>query len=596
MKKLLALILPLVLAFGHAMAQTPRIHPGQIETHTGFSRMTHCTTTSGENCGSNPPAKQLTTANCGEVISTSLARNADGSNSTEGIRYLVPTVEQMTAAGFFNGPVGDQRRTCSISFVMALPLPSSYLELGIQGVQGVDKITFEYEGTFHDIHWGYIKFPAIGSAQITVAFNGTSWLAYSGAPSLMAYLGYGSMASQGQARLSVVTQDPPWWSVGSRIGSLALCRKDGMGITSPSNGGVALNMLPSGCTFLDTASGSLTYLIALRHFGSFSVNGVSQGAAYAAGTAPNGKAYPAGNYIVLNDVSFTNFVSGNILRVHNVKTKLGSEANKKWIGKLLNAGDPGCPTGKCYELHEEVREESDMNNVVSHYGPPSAFIAGDTLASDITPPVVGGSYEALVAVSTTGGVTRRTNPATGSEEDTGIGGTRTIVGLVRTVSGVFTDTPALRYVASWFNPVERMARAVTALDRTVSSTTYTEPNSDLRAGFVFMTHVSAAAGSLGDQGRGVRYAPQITLSNDTAGGGCFAAVGIDGTTAEQEVVQMLNPAGVTNIPHTMTITGTKRGLTELANPHYATILVKTNGIGTCKVWKDYTFNTVHVWQ
>lgn len=579
-----------------AYAEQVLIKPEQLETHAGFSRKTYCANGAGEGCGSNPPKKQLTTANCGEVISTSTSRNEDGSNSTEGILYNLPTVQMMQDAGFFNSDVGGQSRTCMISFVAALPLPSSYVNIGIEGVQGVDKITFNYEGTFHDIHWGYVRFPAIGSAPISVYFNGTSWLAFSGAPSLMAYLGYGSMASQGQGRLFLVTSDPSWWSVGSKIGSLAFCRLNGMGITSPSNGGIALNMIPSQCSFIDSASGSLPYYITFRHFGSYTANGIAQGAAYGAGTAPNGTAYAAGNYVVITNVSANNFASGNTVIVHNIRSTLGTRTSGKWIAKLLTAPATGCAVGNCFELHEEVREETDMNNLVSSIGPPSSFIPGDSLHASITPPVIGGSYEALTSVSAAGGgVTRRTNPANGSEEDTA-SAIRSIVGMARTVGGVFTDTDANRYVTSWFNPVERRARATTAADRTTASAAFVEANADLRASFVFMNHVSAQAGTLGDLGRRVRYEPQITVSNDTAGGGCQVAVGFDGTTPEQEIGQMVNPGGVTNIPITLTLSGSKSGLTEGANPHFATILVRTNGTGTCKLWKDYTFNTVYIWQ
>jgi hypothetical protein len=605
MKKVLLTLFLLFLAVLDAAAEIPLVYPSQLGHNTfSFVRRTVCGVGAGGNCGSNPPTHHIVPEQCGTVFSTSIARNEDGSNSTEGVRFTLPTVDEMTAAGFTGGggviagttPTTARETQCFLSFVMALPGPSSWLRLGIEGVQGVDKVTFNYEGTFHDLFWGDVLLPFIGSSPIVIAWNGTSWLLVSGPPSILSYLGYGPMASQGQGRLFLVTADPSWWTVGSKIGSLAYCPLNGLGTTTPSNGGIALSMLQPNCVFVDSASGSLTYWVTLRNIGSFTYTGVAEGSTYPAGTAPNGTAYPAGSYIVLTGASASNLVSGNTVYVHNVRTTLGAKANGKWIVKVLTAPAIGCATGTCIELHEEVRSETDMN-AASHIGPPSKFLTGDTLHTLMTPPLIGGSYQALSTVSTSGGaIARITNPASGSEEDTGVRN-RSIVGLARTVSGAFADTTTNRYVASWFNPMEKKAQCVYTADRTTASATYVEPNTEIRCNFVVLNGVSATATGLGDTGRRVRYAPTITLSNDTAGGGCIASYAFDGVVNEPEVVQMVNQAGGAdvNVPHTLTFSGTKSGLSEFTN-HYGTLLVKTNGIGTCKVWKDYTFNTLFTWQ
>jgi hypothetical protein len=598
MKKILfGLLLALV---GFDVAAQPLITPSQLDHNTfSFVRRTVCANGAGGNCGSNPPIHHILPSQCGTVISTSIARNEDGSTSTEGIGFSLPTVAEMTAAGFSGGGglmeatgVANRNTQCFISFVMALPGPSSYLHIGFDNtaVQGTDKITFNYEGNFHDIFNGYLKIPFMGSSPITIAWNGTSWLLFQAPASIGAYFGYGSMASQGQGRLFRVTADPSWWTVGSKIGSLAYCPHNGLGTTAPSNGGMALAMLSPNCVFLDTAAGTNNYYITLRNVGSFTATGVAAGAAYIAGVAPNGTAYPAGNYIVITGGSTANFTTGGTITVHNLPMTLGSKTNGKWIGKLLTAPTTGCAVGTCFELHQEVRAESDLD-AVSHIGPPSSFLPGDTLLSTVSGAIVAGGYNGLNAVSQVNG--RVTNPANGSEEELGLR-LRSILGMASTVGGVFVDAPATRNVASWFNPVEKRCQGVYTANRTTNSAVFVKPNAEADCTFSFLNRASSTANALGDAGDSVRYTLVITMSNDTAGAGCEASVGIDGVVAEPEIGVAMNPAGIANFKSTITISGAKSGLTE--TKHTISPLVRTVGGGICTVYSANTFNNSYIRQ
>ncbi len=304
MKKLLSALLLACIAMP-ALAQVPVVSPTAMEPHWGYFRLSPCAAGNADLCGDNPPTWHIPVAACGVVLSTSAARNSDGSASTAGVRYTLPTVAELTAAGYTpSGADGSQtynrQGQCEISFVMGLPLPGNYLRIGIDGVQNSDKVTFVYDGTFHDMFYGDVVFTPVGSASLTVAWNGTSWLAKAGTPNMMEQLGYGQTAAHGQGRLFIVTADPTWWTVDSRIGQLAYCPNSGRGTVASNNGGMGLLLIPSTCTFLEKAADTTqTLWVTLRKIGSTNITAISAGAAYGAGTAPDGTAFGAGNYAVL---------------------------------------------------------------------------------------------------------------------------------------------------------------------------------------------------------------------------------------------------------------------------------------------------------
>jgi hypothetical protein len=593
MKKLLAAVF-LLFCVLQAFAQ-PSISPSQMQPHgPGLIRKAPgCST--GDTCtGSNPPVFPLTPDMCGIIISTGGAKNTNGSNSTDGYRYNLPTAAALTAAGYTPTgatlAAGYANRTgqCVIGFVMGLSASTNFLRIGIDGVSGSDKVTIIYEGTAHDMSYGDIAFPFIGSAPIYLLWNGTSWLAYGGTPSMMERLGYGQMAAHGQGRLFMVTADPSWWTAGTRVGSLAYCPVNGNGIDINNNGGIALGLMPPNCSFLDTASGSILYWIQLRAVQSFIVTAVAQGAAYGAGTAPDGTAYSAGNYILLTVTTSVSFVSGDTVTIHNVPTTLGSVTTGKWIGKLTDATH--------IELHEKITEPKGLLSVTNGYvGPPSSYVATDTLRSDYVSPV-GGGYTALSALSTSGGVvTRYTNPANGMEED--ITNHRTVVGLARTVSATFANTGTTMYVASAFNPREVSAVGSYPSTRTFTNTVTAEISSLGRANFVYYNGTSNTANGLGDTGRGVRWTATVSASNNTNGDGCQFGVSFDGGAVETQVGKFINPAGTNGAQYPITFSGNKLGLTELTNnPHYITIFGNAVTGGTCTVDSTATSVTAFPWQ
>lgn len=597
MKKFLFSLLLLLSTFSLLAQDLNYVTPTEIEPHWGFVRKAFCNIGDAGTCtGDNPPTVHLTPSMCGLLFSASGAKNqSDGSLSTEGVRYTLPLASELSAAGyngsgnFQSSGFEDRRGQCTFSFVIALPI-GTYIRIGIDGVQGTDKVTFVYEGTFHDLHNGDVVITGNGSAILTIGWNGNSWVALAGAPSLMEQLGYGQTWSQGQGRLFVVTADPTWWTATSRIGKLAYCPVNGRGLVVPDNDGYSLGIMPAYCSFLDSASGSILYLIGIRNFKSFNVTGISAGAAYLAGTAPNGETYSAGNYIVLT-ASTTGFVDGDTIRVHNLKTTNGARINGSWIGELVDSTH--------IELHERVREWTDTGSApVSNIGPPSSFIAGDTLDSSLTPPIVAGGYNALQAVSMSGGAGRYTHPISGVELDAGLA-LRSVVGIVRTVGSAFVDTATQRYVSSFFNPYEKVATCVFTADRTTASAAFVELNSEIRCNFVHQQRSSYyAVGTLGDNGDSVRYSANITASNNTSSDGCEFAVAFDGTTAEQASPPgFTNPAGENSYKQNVNVSGLKTGLSELTNnPHYMTLLARATGGGTCTVYSTGTTINVYVRQ
>lgn len=599
MKKLLSILFLLfalpVLAQAPVvpLRSIPAIPASKLDPHWGFVRKAPCGVGAGDNCGSNPPTWHLTPDQCGILISTGAARNADGVTfSNIGVRHTLPTVAEFTAAGMGDGAgapgssgTANREAQCEFHFVMGAPGPSNYLRVGIDGVQGVDKVTPFGQGSY-DLFYGDLVFPYLTPGVITFIWNSSSWLVRSGSPAMMEKLQMGQQSSHGQGRLFIVTADPSWWTVGTAVGKLAYCPSTGLGTVANSNGGFQLTQIPLNCAFRDNDTGSsTTQWIVMRNIVSTVVTGIAAGAAYSAGTAPNGVAYAAGNYAVLTVTATTGFSSGDTFEAHNMPTTLGSRLEGKYITKLIDATH--------LELHEQVDDYGNSGGggaTASPIGPPSSFIAGDTLNGASSP--VAGSYTSL----NTGNIAsaRITNPTNGVDVDASLG-TFTIVGMVRrTTTTGYQDTTTNRLVASLFNPVEKKCQSVTAADRTVTSLTFVEVNSDLRCNFVYMTGVNAKSMSLGDQGRRVRYTATVGAGNGTASDGCEFAVGFDGITPEPETPGFVNPAGVTGGRQTVSVSGNKAGLTE--TNHYVTLLARAVTGGTCTIYSGSTNLAAWIWQ
>ncbi len=257
----------------------------------------------------------------------------------------------------------------------------------------------------------------------------------------------------------------------------------------------------------------------------------------------------------------------------------------KWIAKVVAGG---------IELHESVNDSKPTQVGLSNIGPPSSFIAGDTIRAGTTLPTPTAGYLSLAEATSTTTPSRITNAATGVETDS-TATVKTIVGMIRRVAGTgYQDAAANRFVASYFNPREKPCQKTTASDRTTASGSFGEVNTDIRCNFVYISGANSYASSLGDSPRPVRYTATITSSNDTGGGGCEYAVAFDGTTPETELARFTNPTAVTTGQHTLTISGAKLGLTE--TNHFITLLVRNKTGGICTTYADSTFLTAFPWQ
>lgn len=595
MKKALAFLLLCVASFC-ALAQVPYIAESQLEPHAGFFRKSPCAAGNGDLCGSNPPTWHALPAACGHVFSTSAFRNADSSVSTRGARITLPTVAEFTAAGYTSGGAtgaggyANRQGYCEISFVMGLPLPENYLRIGIEGVQGTDKVTFNESGGFRDMFNGDAVFQG-STGVVTAGWNGTSWLIKSGSPNLLERMHMGQQQSQGGGRLFLVTADPSWWTVGTAVGKLAWCPFNGRAVSTDDNGFTNLHIYSLNCVFRAATAGIATEWITLRYIGNSSTTAIAAGAAYGAGTAPNGVAYAAGNYAVLSTTASTGFITdGMTVQVDDLPTTLGGNyLHGKWIAKVLTGPVTGCPSGTCLELHEKV--DDAISTAVSSVGPPSAFIAGDTILAGVTNPLSLSYYTLQTASIATAPVT---NPNNGLEIE-GSNRIYSVVGMAKRSGGVYLDSATSRTVSSRFNPMEKECRSVTAADRTTASTSFVLLNADAACTFTALNHSSAIGKGYGDTGRGVRWSLTITMSNGTASDGCEAGVGFDGsTTAEPTIGRIMNGANVEGAK-SITITGIKTGLSETVT-HTVTPLIRAVTGGTCTVTAATTSMSAFVWQ
>jgi hypothetical protein len=575
-KTILASVIPAICALWPVVASA-QISESALDHHRGFVRKGHCANGAGEHCGSNPPTWHLTPAECGTLQSTSNARNEDGSVSTMGVRYTFPTLAELLAYGYTPGGLTDldnREGQCEFSFVMGLPLPENYLRLAIEGVQNSDRFTFQESGAFRDMFNGDVIFPG-SSGTITTGWGGVSWLAKAGTPNLLERVHMGQQQRNATGRLFPVTLDPPWWTVPTRVGTLAYCPHDGRATSSEDNGYTNLHIFSFNCVFKEAGVGTSNEWINLRYLGSNAVTAIAAGNAYVGGTAPNGVAYPGGNYPVLTLASSVGLVSGTTVQVDDITTTLGGRyLQGKWIGEVLTAGATGCPAGTCVALHENVNDANSQ--AVSTIGPPGAFIAGDTMTAGVVNPI-SVSYYSLTGSS--GGTLPVTNPNNGMEIE-GTSRSYTNLGFAHKAGGVYIDTPTSRTVVSRFNAEEKECRSVTAADRTTTSLTFVELNSDARCTFLALNRSSAQSKLRGDTGGGgVRYSLTMTFSNSLAADGCEAGVAFDGTTPEPTLARHVNGASVQG-PTSVTVQGIKFGLPETTT-HYATPVWHAINGGTC---------------
>lgn len=177
--------------------------------------------------------------------------------------------------------------------------------------------------------------------------------------------------------------------------------------------------------------------------------------------------------------------------------------------------------------------------------------------------------------SATGHSTSTTAGNKGVEIKTG-DNTRTLVGQARIITGIaWQDTAQQRFVASWFNRLPRQVQGAFTAQRSTSSGTVVELNTEIRIEFLIWADEIANVGPVG-------------LFNESASTDVgFAAVGFDGTTAENTTGTSATGYGSISAPVF------KLGLTE--GYHYATMLawVQTGGssavyLGTGSVFVKLT--------
>lgn len=515
--------------------------------------------------------------------------------STKGVKFTVPTVAEFIANGDSPGGASpedggqlNREGACRLGFIPAAPSPQNFPVIGIDGgVLGSDKFTNIWEGgPSIDFYDGEIKLPMKwGTAWWN--WNGTSLL-YDGVSSALGeHVSQGQTSSQGEGRLFVVTADYPWQTTGSKIGHLAYCPNNGRGLNTNANDRPTRALMPIGCAYAAPSGSSVDYVQITQNTGFFASD-VTQGAAYIAGTSPDGVPYPAGNYVVVVATGAVNTLqNGNTMLVVSLPMTLGTKTSGKWLVKRLTPGvDPGCAGGSpaCFELHEEVQDWNQK--VVWGIGPPSAFLPGDT-RRDAVGNVACCASHALSSVSLAGG--RKTDPVMGSEL---VGSTSnaegTIVGLAQVSAGVYLDTATNRQVASWFNPVDKECKFSPSADKVTASVTDVEVDATTRCTFVYTDGIGTRAKVMGSQGRAVRWFVSATVSNNTAGGGCQLNVNFDGGANEDAFPPtFLNPAGVVGGKFNIAFSGVKTNLTE--GSHTMRLVVKETGAaGNCTVYKDNT--------
>lgn len=592
-------------------------------------------TIAGLNSGTSGAVTFLVAPPVGTTVSVAMI-----SISTKGVKFTLPTWREFIAAGFQPGGASaagtgymNREGQCRIGMVAAAPAPDNFLRFGIDGgVLGEDKLTNIWSGGA-SIDWydGEIPWPE-GWGVVWYNWNGTSWLYDGSSGNQGERVSMGQTSAHGQGRLFVVTSDPAWpgtgWTVGTKVGSLAYCPNNGRGLNRSSNDHNTLVLIPRNCAYLTPTGSSTDYVVVSELSGTFAA-GVTQGAAYAAGTSADGLPYLAGNYVVLvMSGAINTFVSGNTLIVGSLPMAGGSKTAGKWIGKRLTPGvDPGChaAAAACVELHEEVMDWNQK--LIYGIGAPSRYLASDTprdypVWSNATTYALGDKvsvnglfYSSKANSNLNHAVTdaawwsattvaccmahtlqtqslasgRKTDPVMGIELTRPVTGDQnTIVGVATVSSGVYTDNATTRNVASFFNPVEKMLSVSPTLDKSTSSTTDVEVDINARGTFVFTDGVSTAAKTLGDTGRRVRWEVSATVSNNTAGGGCQLNVNFDGGANEVANPPIfVNPTGVSGGKFTITFSGNKSGLSD--GTHTIRTMVKSIGVASqCTVYKDNT--------
>ncbi|MEX3315672.1 hypothetical protein [Sulfitobacter sp. PS-8MA] len=569
-----ALAALLVIGAGSAFAQSVKVSPSEVKPTAGFVRKSPCGSGDGYGCGSNPPTYNLTPeTSCGIVFSTSAARNEDGSVSTEGVRFVLPTVAEMLASGYApSGPSGasvadfaNREGQCQISFVMGAPGPENYLRVAMDGEHGIDKFTGFAQGAY-DFADGELVFPYLTPGVITYGWNGTSWLLSStSSAALSEQHNQGQMAAHGQGRLFKVTQDPSWWTVSSAVGKLAWCPVNGMGLIAAANGGSQLWRVSPGCTFHEVGVGSTDGLLGLRTVRSGFISAIGAGTTYTAHTSPGGDACDAGTRVRVTINSSPALVDGTVMEIHGVPATNGTNIEGKWIVEKV--------TDTTVDLHQRLVDYDDARSTFA--GCPSSYVAGDTIREGFAN-IPSFNYTIIAAATIS---SRSTNPTNGAEIVTTGANRDTLLGAIYRSGGEILDNASNRHIASMFMPMPRDCRNSRSTSYNVTSSSYVEVtnSSEGRCSFVHLNRTSTTAEGFGDTGAGVRYEADFTVSQTTAGAGCEIAIAFGGTTTEPDTRTFT--AATDGDSRSFIFGGTKYGLPDGKTD--MRIFARTIGGGLC---------------
>lgn len=157
--------------------------------------------------------------------------------------------------------------------------------------------------------------------------------------------------------------------------------------------------------------------------------------------------------------------------------------------------------------------------------------------------------------------------------------TRALIGLIRTdSSSQFVNSATQRFVISWFNRRTIAGQNTFSTDRTTTSTTYVELNTEIRVEFVMWEEEAVFASAVGS-------------TNNSGAAANSTAIGFDGTTAEAG----FQTAGRsdTGLAVPIAISGYTSALTE--GYHYATLLgAVAGGTGTWQGDTTITSETARV--
>jgi hypothetical protein len=148
--------------------------------------------------------------------------------------------------------------------------------------------------------------------------------------------------------------------------------------------------------------------------------------------------------------------------------------------------------------------------------------------------------------------------------------TRRLMGMARTIQGpAWVDTAAQRFVRSYDNDLGIGCLGWFTTARNTNSTSWVEVNAEIRCGFLSWPG-DVAKVFIGGTG----------VYPTGAGGDCYTAVGIDGTTAEEGSSLGTQASATFKLPIGVLVC--KTGLTT--GYHYATLLGKKGGAATTVEW------------